>query len=195
MMVLPELADVLGAIVNVPAGTLLRQARPLRKAGLLTKGKRGGNEPAAMSSRDAVNLILVSLIDHRYATLFADDVQRVRDLPLDKLLEFPPGYAVPLRFASARTAGEALDAIVDDMRCVSWQKFCDGKKTRLTVTCDTAGRTLFISLIAEPEPGSNFTSTQVSFNHQARSACERGIERNVTIPGEVLSRLAAALGP
>jgi hypothetical protein len=194
MITLPPFAEMLGSDLSLTQTTMLRLAKKLRAGKLFSRGRQGpGSVP--LTSRDAVSLLLVGVLDHRYGTDFAADVRHVRSLPVDKLIERPRGFTKPLTFARAATAGEALDAIIDDMRIGRWAMWCAGKACDLCVALDASGKSVTFTLSAPKRTKTDSGNAILTFNGPDFAKRPKAVERQVSIPGEVLLRLATALGP
>src|SRR5947207_443422 len=116
-MHLAQLAAHLSPPFCTPVGTIVDAAKALRRGAMLSVGRQGPYSGARMSNTDVVNLLLALVIDHKRGDSIAENVQRVRDAPLehDSRL-FVPTFAEKLALAGAKTLGAALDGMLDDMR-------------------------------------------------------------------------------
>jgi hypothetical protein len=113
MATLFGLARFEAGILGENVGTVLERGKALRASGHVSKRIKGAGRGARMTSRDAINLFLASALDHRYGTDPAEKVQQVRNLEFDSASV----RLIPLSGLTcwgARTAGEALENLIDD---------------------------------------------------------------------------------
>jgi|HubBroStandDraft_4_1064222.scaffolds.fasta_scaffold23088_2 hypothetical protein len=196
MMMLPDLADFVSSALEIPNGTAVDRAKVLRGAGLLSVGKQGPHgHGARMTNTDAINLLLANILDHKRGASVADNVQRVRDLPSTTgLVEMPHGFTRGLTLFDADTAGDALDGILNDIRTGRLNAWAAGERWNATVTLDTCGARLFVS-IGKPDKRNTHDLREAmhAFALPGENERKRLVDRSVTIAGEVFLQLAEAL--
>jgi hypothetical protein len=145
MATLLQLARFEAGILGENVGTVLERGKALRASGHVAKGTQGAGHGARMTSRDAVNLLLATALDHRYGTDPADAVRQIRNL------EFDPGSARLISLGDltcwgAPTAGEALENLIDDYQSARVAIWAKGEKIEIRVTIDLRGLAVSIFL-------------------------------------------------
>lgn len=200
-MLLPELSDFLTDPLRVPTGTIADRAKALRAAGMMSKGLQGPNRGAVMTNSDAVNLLLVNLVDHRRGDDVARTVKTLRDLPFVESSVIGDegasagqagGFLFDLSFMTAQTFGSALDALLADLRSGEFSRLeKTGSPLRVSVTIDADNRDCFLMLSRERaiDAMGSWTYRQTAEPHKAL------VFKQVHTGDVLLRQLAKALGP
>lgn len=193
-MLASELAEFIADTLNLPCGTVLDRAKALRAAGLLSKGRQGPDRGAAMTSTDAINVLLAAVLEHKRGDDVASNVRRARMLPAaGETLAIPGGFAIGLAVFEAPAAGTALDALLDDLRTARFATWAGGESYRLTVAIENRGDLVFLALDKPKRDELDVRSAMHAFAAPDRRP--PAVERQTTISGEIFAKLAAALGP
>jgi hypothetical protein len=189
-----ELSEFLSKALDIKRGTVVHYAKTLREAALLTRGKQGRYAGAEMTPSDAINLTLALLLEHGRGECIASNVKRARELPVEKLTQLPPVLGDRLTCLSAATAGEAFDALIDDIRSERIGAWSAGEDLKLSVTMEARGHSVIFSLSAEQ--GSDLRrAAMLIFAKQGNDESRpRFMERNITINRALFVLLAAKLG-
>ena len=193
-MLASELAEFIADTLDLPCGTVLDRAKALRAAGLLSKGRQGPDRGAAMTSADAINLLLANVLDHKRGDSAATAVHRVRALQAQgAALVMPEAFAKGLAAFETHWAGAALDCLLDDLRTARFAAWAGGESYRLTVAIENRGDLVFFALDKPKRDEMDVRSAMHAFAAPDRRPPL--IERQTTIEGEIFRQLAAALGP
>ena len=196
IMLSGELAAFIGDNFDIPTGSVLDRAKPLRDAELLSKNGHGPRSGARMTNADAVNSILANVLDHKRGENIATAVRRVRALrPDESLSELPIGFSRGLACFEARSAGTALDALLADIRTGRLATWANGERYELQVTLDSRGQSVLFSLTKPQRHALDYRSAIQGFATPAFLNRTKLVERTITIGGDVFLKLAAALGP
>lgn len=192
-MLLPDLAKFLALEASVaPEGTISHYAKGLREHSLLSLGKRGRNGGVPMTSGDAINLTLACTLQGTRGESIAAAVQRVRVLPVYRLIEIPDDFTRALTSFRARTAGEALDGALDDFRTSTFRLWTGGDAWRISASIDTAGRSVLLSLM-KPDTVKAICGATLAFGPGFDEA--ELVSRPIILNADYFKRIAAALGP
>lgn len=187
-----ELADFLSSALNVKNGTVYNRVKDLRAAGLLTVGKQGPHAGARMTSADAINLVLANLLDHERGDKVAENVRRVRNLPIAEFIELPAGLTDGLSCCVAKTTGDALDSLLNDLRMGTFDRWSAGEAASGTIQFDSSGLQ-FLFLITKPKRWDlDFRSATIAFGPRLDKWLLR---RFVNLDFDLFRQLAEALGP
>jgi hypothetical protein len=138
------LSDHIGRQLEIPPGTVADRGKALRAADMLTVGVQGPGRGADMTARDAVNLVLANVLDHRRGDDVAAKVQHLRATPILAPMFTEAGRAIGdgrriarfagvLGFTLAETLGDALDALVRDMQTGAFAKWAGDELYHLTL--------------------------------------------------------------
>jgi hypothetical protein len=180
-----NLAEFVSSLLDIKSGTVIDRGKELRAEGFIGVGRQG-TVGAQMTSRDATNLMLACVIEHKRGESVAANVKRVRELPGDgESMELPSGFTRGLEFYNAPTAGTAIEALLDDMRSGRIADWSNHEHYTFSVTLESRGDTVFIALTKD----------------KRHALCGFGkrrpqmVERQVTINASLIMRLAEALGP
>lgn len=186
-----ELATLLSELLGIPFPTVDLYGRHLRSAGLLSV-KGHGRGAARMTGQDAANWLTALCIDHERGGDFVREVKRVLSLPrYDSLsIVHPPQFADDLASNSARTAGQAIAALIADTLVPRVTQIMEANKDGLLLSFDADG--LFVTPAIQgpyyPEvPSAAF------YTYQRGERKRRNIERTVTVHGRVLLEIAKSL--
>ncbi len=194
----PELESFLADTLQIPLGTAHHYAKDLRAAKILSVGKQGPYGGAVMTETDCVNALLAGVIDHKYGgDGVAENVRSMRKLPAEKgPVQWPANFTNGLTCFGADNAGAALESILRDIRHERLAMWAAGDPWRLSVTIESRGGSVFVSLTKTAMR--HETDTRSAIHGFARPGYDnrpRLVERNVTIGGDVFLQLAAKLGP
>jgi hypothetical protein len=146
-----------------------------------------------MESADAANWLIALCIDHARGDDVAETVRRVRALPLDvEKSEIPKDAAAETDFASARTAGDAVDGLINDLRSQRLGKPATWKQYALQVEFLDRGKSVVVMLKTVA-----IADTIVFFGQptQAEGNAICALTHAAKLAGFMLMYLALALGP
>jgi hypothetical protein len=190
-----DLATLLSDILQIKPSLVLDRAKILRAAGLLSKKGHGPRSGARMTDADATNSVLANVLERQRAENFASAVRRVRGLrPDEPLVELPAGFTHGLTFFDARNAGTALDSLLADLRTGRLATWAAGENYKLNVTIESRGASVFFSLRKPQRHELDFRSAVHGYAKPGfRDRSFSGVERNVTVHGDVFQKIAEAL--
>ena len=188
---LNDLSTHLANTLQISPDAITGRARKLRDAGLLSKGKQGRYAGATMTDSDGANLLLASVVDPPYGADVAGTVARMRALPFTQLIG-RDDFADTLKFMRARTFGEALEALLGDLRSDAWRFLIQGGTYPLHINCsiDTGNADVMIGLSRV-----RMIEGTAGWIYRDGPPHSATVFRHVYLRDDVFLNLAEALGP
>jgi hypothetical protein len=188
-----ELARFEAGILGGNAGTVLERGKALRASGQVSKRIKGAGRGARMTSRDAVNLFLACALDHRYGTNPAEAVRQVRELEFDpeSIRLIPLGG---LTCWGARTAGEALENLIDDYRTGRVAIWAKGEKVEVKVMIDLRGLAVFIYLTKPDRDAIEGKHAVADYTVSGYLQNPLPLKRQMEVDGTIFEKFAKILG-
>lgn len=196
-MMTGEAAELFAGHLGVPASMALLRAKQLRAARMLTKAGRGPRSGAHLTNVDAIRWLLALALDHGRGDDVAANVSRFVALPRDEAsLIMPASFADGLSFQSAPTAGDALAALLGDMRSpcfLDWWGEHPGRHLMISVYQPVPRIWIGLSQPSAATADRLPAGALISYGEDATQ--RPNVERQLNIGGPVLFRLAEAMGP
>lgn len=194
MTVLTELVPEIAALVEENASTAMVRVKQLRAEDMIARGVRGPGRGAQMRARDAVNIFLACILEHRYGVNVVEIVRLYRDL------EFNPKsrQMMPLDGLTCwgvRTAGEALENLIDDYatgRIIAWAA---GEEIKIKVIIDLRGAAIFIFFDRPKRDVMRGRYACADYAESGYQQTRQPVKRILEVSGKIFEKIAMALGP
>ena len=144
-----------------------------------------------MTAQDAANWLTALCIDHERGGDFVREVQRVLKLPLHaESIVQPAHFADDLASQSARTAGDAIAALILDTLVPRIREALETGQDNVTLTFDADGFSLSPAILGPHYPQ---IMSAALYLYRRGERKRRNIERTVTVHGRVLLEIAKSL--
>jgi hypothetical protein len=193
-MLTGELAEFLATTLDKPAASVLERLKPFRATGLLSKRGRGPRSGARMTSHDAVIATLANALECPRGSSPVDVVQQAFNLSCESRIALPQeGFVDGLTSFWADTAGEALVALIDDIRVGRLDTWAVGEAPYISVTLDARGESLAMSIWLPKRHETDVRNAMQTFGPNYDE--NQPVTRQVSFRTSWFVDLARSLGP